>query len=61
MVTINNYDEFAAYLGKNLGVSDYVELSQERINLSHNLTFGNSSYRRVATHHGSLGKVESYK
>ena len=33
MVTINNYDEFAAYLGKNLGVSDYVELSQERINL----------------------------
>lgn len=33
MVTINNYDEFAAYFGKNLGVSDYVELSQERINL----------------------------
>ena len=29
MVTINNYDEFAAYLGKNLGVSDYVELSQD--------------------------------
>lgn len=30
---INNYDEFAALLGKNIGVSDYVELSQERINL----------------------------
>lgn len=30
---INNYDEFAAYLGKNLGTSDYVELSQERINM----------------------------
>ena len=29
---INNYDEFAALLGKNIGVSDYVELSQERIN-----------------------------
>ena len=32
-VVINNYDEFAAYLGKNLGKSDYVELSQERINM----------------------------
>lgn len=32
-LVINNYDEFAAMLGKNIGVSDYVELSQERINL----------------------------
>ena len=32
-LVINNYEEFAAMLGKNLGVSDYVELSQERINL----------------------------
>ena len=31
--SINNYEEFAAMLGKNLGVSDYVELSQERINM----------------------------
>lgn len=31
-LVINNYDEFAAYEGKQLGVSDYVELSQERIN-----------------------------
>jgi len=31
-VIINNYDEFAALLGKNIGVSDYVELTQERIN-----------------------------
>lgn len=30
-VTINNYEEFAALLGKNIGVSDWVELSQERI------------------------------
>ena len=29
---VNNYDEFAAYLGKNLGVSEWVELHQERIN-----------------------------
>src|SRR5574344_2049038 len=32
-LVINNYEEFAAMLGKNLGISDYVELSQERINL----------------------------
>lgn len=30
---INNYEEFAAKLGLNLGTSDWVELSQERINL----------------------------
>ena len=32
-LVINNYEEFAAMLGKSLGVSDYVELTQERINL----------------------------
>ena len=32
-VIINSYHEFAALLGKNIAVSDYVELSQERINL----------------------------
>ena len=32
-LVINNYEEFAALLGKNIGVSDYVELSQERINM----------------------------
>ena len=32
-VVINNYGEFAAMLGKNIGISDYVELTQERINL----------------------------
>ena len=32
-LVINNYEEFAAMLGKNIGVSDYVELTQERINL----------------------------
>ena len=30
-VVINSYEEFAALLGKNIGVSDYVELNQERI------------------------------
>lgn len=30
-VVINNYEEFAALLGKNIGVSDYIELTQERI------------------------------
>ena len=32
-VVINNYEEFAAMLGKNIGILDYVELTQERINL----------------------------
>ncbi|MDD6843753.1 MAG: MaoC family dehydratase [Prevotellaceae bacterium] len=32
-VVINSYEEFAALVGKNIGVSDYVELNQERINL----------------------------
>lgn len=31
-VIINNYDEFAAMLDKQIGVSDWVELPQERIN-----------------------------
>ena len=31
-VIINSYDEFAAMLGKQIGVSDWVELPQERIN-----------------------------
>ena len=31
-VIINSFHEFAALLGKNIGVSDYVELSQDRIN-----------------------------
>ena len=30
---INNYEEFAAKEGQNLGVSEWVELSQERINM----------------------------
>lgn len=30
---INSYEDFLPYVGQGLGVSDYVELSQERINL----------------------------
>lgn len=40
-VIINSYHEFAALLGKNIGVSDYVELSQERINLFADATLDN--------------------
>lgn len=32
-VVINSYEEFAALEGKRIGESDYVELSQERINM----------------------------
>lgn len=30
---VSSYDEFATYLGKPLGTSDWVEVTQERINL----------------------------
>ena len=32
-LVINSYDEFAAYLGKNLGAIEWLEVSQERINM----------------------------
>jgi len=33
MLTINSYDEFASHLGEELGASEWLEVSQERINL----------------------------
>ncbi|MCC8153379.1 MAG: MaoC family dehydratase [Tannerellaceae bacterium] len=33
MVVINNYEEFEKYVGKELGVSDYLKITQEQINL----------------------------
>jgi len=33
MVVVNSFEEFAAYEGRELGVSNWVELSQERIDL----------------------------
>lgn len=32
MLTINSFEEFAAYKGKELGVSEWVKISQDRIN-----------------------------
>ena len=32
MLTINSYQEFVAYEGKELGVSEWVQISQDRIN-----------------------------
>ena len=32
-IIINSYDEFAAYLGKEIGKSDWIAVDQERINL----------------------------
>ena len=32
-VVINSFEDFLQYEGQELGVSDYVELSQERINM----------------------------
>lgn len=33
MITITSFEDFAQYEGKELGTSDYVQLSQERINM----------------------------
>lgn len=33
MLTVNSYDEFASFLGKELGCSDWLTIDQERINL----------------------------
>ena len=32
-LVINSYDEFAAHLGQELGVSDWLQINQDRINL----------------------------
>ena len=32
-ITVKSYDEFASYLGKELGKSEWLEITQERINL----------------------------
>lgn len=32
-LVINSYEDFASYLGKTLGVSEYIDIPQERINL----------------------------
>ena len=37
-VVINSFEDFQQYEGQELGVSDYVELSQERINMSADAT-----------------------
>lgn len=32
-IIINNFDEFSEYIGKELGTSDYIKITQEQINL----------------------------
>lgn len=32
-IVINNYQEFEQYIGKELGVSDYIKITQDQINL----------------------------
>ena len=33
MLTINSYEEFAAHLGEQIGVSDWLEITQDKVNL----------------------------
>lgn len=37
-VVISSYDEFQSYLGKEIGVSDYIKITQEQINVFANAT-----------------------
>ena len=43
-VIINSYEEFEKLVGQQIGVSDYVELSQERINLFADATLDTSGF-----------------
>ncbi len=38
-IIINDYDEFASYLGKEIGVSEYVTITQDQINKFADSTF----------------------
>jgi acyl dehydratase len=37
-IIINNFDEFNQYVGKEIGISDYITITQEQINLFANAT-----------------------
>ncbi len=52
-VIINSYEEFEKLVGQQIGVSDYVELSQERINLFADATLEIRSGCFVWTEHSS--------
>ena len=38
-LVINNFEEFEQYVGKELGVSDYMQITQEQINKFADATF----------------------
>ena len=46
-VIINSYEEFEKLVGQQIGVSDYVELSQERINLFADATLVDTERAKV--------------
>ena len=53
-VIINSYEEFEKLVGQQIGVSDYVELSQERINLFADATLDHQCPYHSTIAHGYL-------
>ena len=43
---INSYEEFASHLGEQLGVSDWLEVTQDRINLFADATLDRKSIQK---------------
>ena len=43
-VVVNSYEDFEKLLGRQIGVSDYVEVSQDRINLFADATLDISGF-----------------
>ncbi len=46
-VIINSYEEFEKLVGQQIGVSDYLEVSQERINLFADATWIISGFMSI--------------
>ena len=46
---INSYEEFASHLGEQLGVSDWLEVTQDRINLFADATLDHQWRPKVNT------------
>ena len=58
MLTLNSYEEFAAHLGEQIGVSDWLEITQDRVNLFADATLDHQ-WRHVDTERAA--KESPYK
>lgn len=58
MLTINSYEEFAAHLGEQIGVSDWLEITQDRVNLFADATL---DHQWIHVDTGRAAKESPYK